>query len=233
LVDHDDLEGSSGPMDVSKRLIDVVLGTALAILCLPFMLLTALVAAIALRAWPLFVQERIGRGGKVFRLVKIRTLPPTAPKYAAKYDLTEVEIPPATAFLRRFHLDELPQLLLVPFGRMSLVGPRPEMELLNDGFDGQTAELRASVRPGCTGLWQVSTRSEGLIREAPEYDLFYVEHKNMRLDLWIMWRTFCLMVLNAKPVTLDTVPSWTLRRELITVPLAAREEEPSAVDAPA
>ena len=199
-------------MGLAKRTMDIVVGTALAIVCLPIMVVTAIIAAISLRCWPLFVQERVGRNGRMFSMVKIRTLPPQAPRYASKYELSEVHIPKATAMLRRLHLDELPQLLLVPTGRMSLVGPRPEMQVLYEEFDSYAAKLRTSVRPGCTGLWQVSPRAEGLIPESPEFDEFYLEHHTIRLDVWILWRTFGLMVLHRKPAALEAIPEWTFAR---------------------
>lgn len=205
-------------MGVSKRVVDVICGTALALVCLPLMAIAALVSAVSLRAWPLFVQQRVGKDGRLFEMIKIRTLPTTTPRYASKYELGEVNVPRTTTWLRRLHLDELPQLMLVPLGRMSLVGPRPEMPMLNEEFDDTTAALRTSVRPGCTGLWQVSPRSEGLIPEAPEFDRFYLAQRNLRLDLWILWRTFCLMVLRRPPVPLSEIPAWALRRR----PMALR-----------
>ena len=82
----------------------------------------------------------------------MRTLPTTAPRYATKYELVRLRIPAFSLMLRRLHLDELPQLLHVLAGKMSLVGPRPEMPNLYCAFDAEFAERRVSVRPGCTGL---------------------------------------------------------------------------------
>lgn len=213
-------------MCIAKRSTDIVLGAVLALICLPVMLVTALISAATLRSWPFFVQERVGWRGRIFRLIKIRTLPPAAPKYASKYDLSEVEVPAATAWLRRMHFDELPQLLLVPFGRMSLVGPRPEMQLLATEFDDSIARRRTSVRPGCTGLWQVGPRSEGLIPESPQFDDYYIEHQSLRLDLWIMWRTFGLMAFGRPPVALDAIPALIVRRRTPT-PTANEVPEPA------
>ena len=95
--------------------------------------------------------------------------------------------------LRGHHLDELPQLWLVIAGKMTLVGPRPEMPTLSASFDREFVADRVSVKPGCTGLWQVSQGSRGLIGESPEWDRHYVEHATLRLDLWIMFRTVLMM----------------------------------------
>ena len=95
---------------------------------------------------------------------------------------------------------------------MSLVGPRPEMPQLHDSGDEGFARARTSVRPGCTGLWQVSVAYHQLIWEAPEYDLSYLRFANVGLDLWILWRTAAVMLGWAEPVRLEDVPRWVLHR---------------------
>jgi lipopolysaccharide/colanic/teichoic acid biosynthesis glycosyltransferase len=174
---------------VGKRVLDLVLGSALVVIALPVIFICASVSALAFRAWPIFVQPRVGLGGRVFAFPKIRTLPPRACAAADKYALKSVSIPRWAQILRRTHLDELPQLLLVPFGKMSLVGPRPEMPAMYDRYPHVFMEARLSVRPGCTGLWQISDASSAMIYEAPEYDLVYVEQISFRLDLWVLWRS--------------------------------------------
>lgn len=195
---------------LTKRLLDISLGLVLCVLVTPLIIALALASAVALGAWPIFAQWRVGRGSRPFRMYKIRTLPRTAPRYADKYGISEIPVSRFCSFLRNSHLDELPQLWLVPLGRMSLVGPRPEMPALHARFDATFAELRTSVRPGCTGLWQVSARAHRLIREAPEFDRVYVEQATAMLDLWILWRTLCNVV-RPSDATLDDVPPWALR----------------------
>lgn len=195
----------------AKRGLDLVLGSVLAIGALPLILMSALIATVALRSWPLFSQRRIGRGGRLFTLVKVRTLPSSTPRYCDKYDLDDLQVPSFTKHLRRLHLDELPQLFLVLTGKMALVGPRPEMGMLHTTMDPVAAAERTAVRPGCTGLWQVSAASAGLIHEAPQYDRYYVEHQTTRLDVWILIKTFQVMVLGGPKVTLSSVPEWTVR----------------------
>jgi lipopolysaccharide/colanic/teichoic acid biosynthesis glycosyltransferase len=196
----------------AKRAVDLVVGTVLLLGALPLILVLALGSAISLRAWPFFVQERIGRDGRPFRFLKIRTLPPATCAYADKYALAEVRIPAFTRALRALHLDELPQLLLVVLGQMSLVGPRPEMPGLDAQLPRSLARARSLVRPGCTGLWQVGVDCDRLIGESPEYDLFYVEHRNVRLDLWILGQTVRKVVGGGQGVVrLDEVPAWARR----------------------
>ena len=146
--------------------------------------------------------------GRLFRLLKLRTLPPQVPAYADKYEIQQVRTPRWCKLLRALHLDELPQLFLVPLGRMSLVGPRPEMAFLHDEMDPHFADRRVSTRPGCTGLWQVSEACAGLILETPEFDLFYLHHHNLRLDLWIVWRTILKVLDIGRAVRLEDIPAW-------------------------
>jgi lipopolysaccharide/colanic/teichoic acid biosynthesis glycosyltransferase len=191
-----------------KRAFDVVVGTVLALAALPVMVALAVGAAIALRAWPLFVQQRIGLNGRLFHFVKIRTLPMSVGRYVDKYQLDLDSIPRFTRWLRRTHLDELPQLFLVPIGKMSLVGPRPEMSELHSSMSESFAAERTSMRPGCTGLWQISDHCDGLIAEAPAYDRFYFEHASLRLNIWVIVRTIRMVLLGGRTITLDDVPAW-------------------------
>ena len=203
--------------DGLKRAVDLVVGLILLAACLPVILVIAVGSALTLRAWPFFVQERIGRDGQTFRFLKIRTLPTATNPYADKYSLAELDIPRFTRLLRALHLDELPQLLLVVLGRMSLVGPRPEMPTLHAALPPGFAQARSRVRPGCTGLWQVGVDCDGLIGEAPEYDAYYVAHRSQRLDLWILWQTVRKVVSGgAGQVVLDEVPTWASRPRVDT-----------------
>jgi lipopolysaccharide/colanic/teichoic acid biosynthesis glycosyltransferase len=194
-----------------KRTIDILLGALLALLALPLIVLLAVGCAIALRARPFFVQRRIGKDGRPFALPKLRTLRPTVSGTATKYELDPAQIPRYCQFLRRTHLDELPQLLLVPLGAMSLVGPRPEMPCLLERYPGDVVAVRTSVRPGCTGLWQVSDASRMLIHESPEFDLAYIEHRNARLDFWILYRPTLIGLTGRADATLADVPGWAWR----------------------
>ena len=163
-------------MGIQKRLFDIIVGTLVSIPLLLVILVLAVGSAISFHAWPLFVQNRVGRNGELFRFIKIRSLPSNAPTEADKYELQEVENTGWGRFLRRYHLDEFPQFWLVVTGKMSLVGPRPEMPSLSATFDQDFVAERTTVRPGCTGLWQVSAAKNRLIGEAPQYDLHYIRN---------------------------------------------------------
>lgn len=180
---------ASGYARWGKRGLDLVVGTALSFLVLPVIAVLAVGAAIVFRTNPFFVQRRTGRDGREFRCPKIRTLPRATAIALDKYALADLSVPHFGTLLRRFHLDELPQVLLVPLGIMSLVGPRPEMVEMRDRYPESFRRVRERVRPGCTGLWQVSVAVTGMIYEAPEYDERYVEGLSLRLDLWILGQT--------------------------------------------
>jgi lipopolysaccharide/colanic/teichoic acid biosynthesis glycosyltransferase len=200
--------------DLARRVLDVSVAAVLIVLALPVMVLAVVGSALALRAWPLFTQERIGQDGHTFRFVKVRTLPTSVPRYLDKHSLAGHRTPAFCRLLRNLHLDELPQLFLVLIGRMSLVGPRPEMAVLHDRLDPGFARVRTSVRPGCTGLWQVSEDCGLLIGERPQYDTYYVANRSLRLDLWILARTLH-KVLGLGQITLDDVPSWATPNRVI------------------
>jgi lipopolysaccharide/colanic/teichoic acid biosynthesis glycosyltransferase len=210
-----------------KRAVDLILGSLLALLALPLMALLALLLLGVLRTNPFFTQKRPGYNGGTFRILKLRTLPPATPVYASKLvlDIDSMKLPRLCQLLRRTHLDELPQLLLVPLGSMSLVGPRPRLpdgvEPVDESFDA----LRRSVRPGCTGLWQVSTATHAVSTGAPRFDLFYLEYASVRLDFWIMIRTVTNLLGLTKPIELKHVPRWARGRGLVDRHAFAAEAE--------
>lgn len=205
-------DGGKRPIDVARRAIDLTIGLLLGVIVIPVIALAALVSAATLRAWPFFVQERVGDGGRPFRFVKIRTLPRSTPTDVDKHQLDLSLAPRLCVLLRRLHLDELPQLFLVVAGRMTLVGPRPEMVHLHERLPEDFATLRTSVPPGCTGLWQVSRACTDLIGNAPEYDRFYLANRTLRLDLWVLYRTARKMLGIGGGVSLHDVPDWAVRR---------------------
>lgn len=190
------------------RAVDVVVGTVLAILTLPMLVLAALGSAIALRAWPFFCQDRVGKDGKLFSCFKIRTLPTSVPRYVDKHQLDLQNIPAFCRFLRAHHLDEFPQIYDVILGHMSLTGPRPEMQHLHDQMDPHFAALRTSIRPGCTGLWQISESHTELIHSAPAYDRHYLANRSLRLDFWMLCYTVAVILRLRPGITLATLPSF-------------------------
>ena len=188
---------------MGKRIFDVVVGAVMSLVALPFILGFAIALAITLRAWPFFMQERIGQHGRSFKMLKLRTLPPSTPAYASKHVLDMDRLPALCQFLRGTHLDELPQLFCVVAGRLSLVGPRPKMPHHAESIDEDFGEIRVTVPQGCTGLWQISEHAHLEVSAVADYDLFYVANRSLVLDVWILWRTALQTAGLAKPVSLS------------------------------
>jgi exopolysaccharide biosynthesis polyprenyl glycosylphosphotransferase len=183
-----------------KRIFDVAVAIGLLVALAPLMLAIAVAIRLGDRGPALFRQTRVGRGGQHFTMYKFRTMRPDAEERLAEllamneHDgvlfkiKNDPRITPMGRWLRRFSLDELPQLLNVVAGTMSLVGPRPplprEVELYEDDV-----RRRFVVKPGITGLWQVSGRADLPWEESVRLDLRYVENWSLAFDLAIMWRT--------------------------------------------
>jgi len=178
-----------------KRLIDVSIAGAGLILALPVMLSVGLVVALTSRGPVVFRQERVGRAGSTFTILKFRSMLHDAESEGAVW---AQEDDPRTTFigsiLRRTHLDELPQLWNVVRGNMSLVGPRPERPEFVDQLRAVIPfyDLRHVVKPGLTGWAQVRHPYGASVEDAEaklEYDLYYLRHKNLFWDLSILLRT--------------------------------------------
>ena len=200
-VDHPQL---SGPRQVLKDLFDRSAAAVALVLLSPLMV--ALGAAIKLSdSGPaLFTQTRVGKDGRTFTIYKFRTMVVDAEKRlaelrekndndGAKFKMRrDPRVTAVGAQLRKWSLDELPQLFNVVLGEMSLVGPRPA---LPDETARYAAHVhrRLAVRPGLTGLWQVSGRSDLTWEESVRLDLRYVENWSFALDLQILWKTFSVI----------------------------------------
>ena len=191
----------------SKRAIDIALGLLALILVLPFFPLIALVIYLEDGLPVFFSHRREGKGGRKFACLKFRSMRCDAEMIKERFaHLDQADGPQfhidddprltrVGRSLRRFHLDELPQLLNVLAGHMSIVGPRPSPYEENQ-FCPTWREARLSVCPGMTGLWQVKrTRQPGAdFQEWIQYDIEYVDTAGVRLDLWIIFRTITLLL---------------------------------------
>jgi sugar transferase (PEP-CTERM system associated) len=181
---------------IAKRVFDLACAVFLLIVTLPLMLLTALAIALESKGPILYRQERVGRDGRTFEVLKFRSMRRDAehdgqPKWAASRD---DRITAVGSIIRRFRIDELPQLINVLRGDMSLVGPRPERPFFVDRLLQETPyyAVRHSVKPGLTGWAQVrfeygATMEDSL--EKLQYDLYYVKNHSLFLDLVIVFET--------------------------------------------
>ncbi len=189
---------------IAKRALDII-GAGVGLLLLaPFFLIVALMVR-ADGGPAFFAHQRVGRGGKLFGCLKFRsmvidsqarleTLLANAPTARAEWEATrklknDPRITRIGRFLRSTSLDELPQLINVMRGEMSLVGPRPVQEAEIDRYYGASAAHYMAVRPGITGLWQVSGRSETSYESRVALDVSYVSRPSLLADISILLRT--------------------------------------------
>jgi undecaprenyl phosphate N,N'-diacetylbacillosamine 1-phosphate transferase len=173
-----------------KRLLDLLLAGLLLLALLPVATVAALLIWLTSPGPVVFVQPRIGKGGRVFRAYKFRTMldRPRRPDPHHEIVGRDPEVTAVGYWLRRFKLDELPQLVNVLRGEMSLVGPRPALLPHLAEFDA-LARRRLLVTPGLTGLAQVHGNIYLPWPQRWRYDAHYVEALSLRLDLWILVRT--------------------------------------------
>jgi exopolysaccharide biosynthesis polyprenyl glycosylphosphotransferase len=175
--------------EIVKRCLDVLFTVVLLTLGAPFFILLAALVKLDSPGPALFKQKRVGQYGKPFRMFKFRTMYVQAS--GDDYSPQKPNDPRITRFgrfLRKTSLDELPQLLNVLGGTMSLVGPRPEMSFIVAKY-GDKERQRLQVKPGLTGLWQLSGDRAFLIHENLEYDLYYIKHRNFFMDLAVLLHT--------------------------------------------
>lgn len=184
------------PMYASaKRLLDTFTTLLLVPLWLPLMLLVALCIRLESPGSPFFVQERVGRGGKTFRIYKLRSMYVNAEQAGAKLaDVNDSRVTRIGRFIRKMRIDELPQFINVLKGDMSIIGPRPEQRVLVEAFEKEIPffSYRHVVRPGITGWAQVMQGYAGdktATRSKLQYDLYYIKHYSVWLDLLIILKT--------------------------------------------
>ncbi|CEA07508.1 UDP-glucose:undecaprenyl-phosphate glucose-1-phosphate transferase [Arthrobacter saudimassiliensis] len=197
---HVELPQYSGGRHVLKRALDLV-GSALALLLLlPVFVVLAVLVKRDSPGPVLFRQERVGRGGKKFHMLKFRSMVATAEDdLAGLLDRNEASgllfkmqhdprVTRVGRWMRRYSLDELPQFWNVLVGQMSLVGPRPPLQREVDRYQTRV-HRRLYIKPGITGMWQTNGRSELNWKDGVRLDLYYVENWSLAGDLQILWRT--------------------------------------------
>ena len=181
---------------VVKRIFDLVGAMVLLVLASPIMLVTAVLIYLESGGPVLYYQERVGLGGRLFNVVKFRSMRTDAekdgkPRWAAMQDDRVTRV---GRIIRKLRIDELPQLLSVLAGDMSLVGPRPERPYFVDKLTQQIPyyAVRQSVKPGVTGWAQVRYHYGASVEDAVEklqYDLYYVKNNTLFLDLVVLFET--------------------------------------------
>ncbi len=205
---HLDEPEPSGPRQLAKTVLDRAVACLSLVLLTPVLLLIGLAVRLTSPGPAVFRQIRIGKTGKRFVIYKFRSMYTVAQGRLAEFALLDdgnavllklrhdPRVTPLGRWLRRFSLDELPQLLNVARGDMSLVGPRPLVPAEVSRY-GPAVRCRLKVKPGITGLWQVSGRSDLSWEDRVRLDVFYVENWSLALDLSILARTIRAVIMSA------------------------------------
>ncbi|PPL19912.1 polyprenyl glycosylphosphotransferase [Microterricola pindariensis] len=198
---HVEIPRFEGGKHILKRTLDVSLSALALIALLPLMLVIAAVVKLDSPGPALFRQERCGRNGRTFQMLKFRSMVQTAEDdLAGLLDQNEgsgvlfklrndPRVTRAGRVLRKYSLDELPQIWNALIGDMSVVGPRPPLATEVESYEG-SVHRRLFIKPGITGLWQISGRSDLSWEESVRLDLYYVENWSLTGDVMIIWRTF-------------------------------------------
>ena len=184
-----------------KRILDIVLSIiGLGILVVPFVII-ALAVKLDSKGPVFFRQERVGKNGRRFKTWKFRTMVVGAVKQGLGYNVSQDDnrITRVGKLLREWGLDELPQLINVLKGEMSIVGPRPTLQYQVDQYN-KFQRRRLLVKPGITGWALIHGRNLLLWEERIKYDVWYVNHWSPRLDLWIMLKTFWIILITREGV---------------------------------
>ena len=191
-----------------RRTIDIAAAGAGRLFSAPIMALAVLAIVIESPGHPIYRQRRIGRDGHAFDVLKLRTMIPGAESIGAGLAVNENDprITRVGTLLRRWSLDELPNLLNVLRGEMTLVGPRPTLPVQVEQYDDRQRG-RLAVKPGLTGWAQVNGRTSLPWSQRIELDLWYIEHRSLRLDLEILGRT-ALMVFTGRGLYKGETGGW-------------------------
>jgi lipopolysaccharide/colanic/teichoic acid biosynthesis glycosyltransferase len=180
--------------EIIKRGCDVAGSFSLLIVLSPLFLLIALAIKLDSPGPVFFRHFRVGKAGKRFLLWKFRSMRVGVPQYAiSPQHAADIRLTRVGRLIRRLSIDELPQLINVLMGQMSIVGPRPEMPFIVDKFHTVDSE-RIAVRPGITGLWQISPARAFPIHENLQYDLYYIHNRNLVFDCAIILRTIAAVI---------------------------------------
>jgi lipopolysaccharide/colanic/teichoic acid biosynthesis glycosyltransferase len=184
------VSGSAYLTSRRKRALDVLLGGCALVLASPAVAACVLAIRLETHGHPVYRQRRVGRGGRAFELYKLRTMVSGAESMGKGLAVDEGDdrITRLGAWLRRTSFDEVPNLVNVLRGEMSLVGPRPTVQVQVDRYD-ERQRHRLDALPGITGWAQVNGRASLPWHERIELDLWYIEHASLRLDLRILART--------------------------------------------
>jgi exopolysaccharide biosynthesis polyprenyl glycosylphosphotransferase len=180
--------------DMAKRMVDLIVSTFLLVFMSPLLCMIAILIKLDSAGPVFFIQKRVGRNGELFNMYKFRSMYTDAPKYEiSPVTSRDLRITRIGRFIRKTSLDELPQLINVLLGSMSLVGPRPEMPFIVREYTSEHRQ-RLQLIPGITGLWQLSADRAFPIHENIQYDLYYIRNRGFFMDIAILIHTLFFAV---------------------------------------
>lgn len=181
-----------------KRALDIIISTCLLVILSPLLLLVSILIKLESKGPVIFKQERLGVGGKAFKIYKFRSMCVGAEKmgtgqYSFKGDARVTKV---GAVIRKLSIDELPQLVNIIKGEMSIIGPRPVLTYHPWELSEYSQEQmkRFSVRPGVTGLAQINGRKSLDWNERIKFDVFYAENLSLRLDITVFFKTIIKLI---------------------------------------
>lgn len=180
-----------------KRIFDILFAVLGIFIAFPIVVVFTILIVLETPGSPFYFQERMGRNGRSFKMIKLRSMRMDAEKEGAKWaDVNDPRITRIGAFIRKTRIDELPQFISVLKGEMSIVGPRPERPIFTEKFNREINGFahRLLVKPGITGLAQVSGGYDISPREKLQYDLKYINNLSFSLELKIILKTFKVIV---------------------------------------
>ncbi|MEC4620513.1 sugar transferase [Bacillus paranthracis] len=175
-----------------KYVIDIVFSLIGLIVLSPVILIFSVLIVLESPGSPFYLQERLGNNGRKFKIIKLRSMRNDAEKNGAKWaEKNDPRVTKIGLFIRKTRIDELPQLLNILKGDMSLVGPRPERPIFTEKFEKEIPgfKKRLEVRPGLTGWAQVNGGYEITPKEKLNLDIYYINHASIMLDLKILLKT--------------------------------------------
>ena len=180
-----------------KPVGDKIVAFILLVLLFPIFILVSILILIDSKGPVFFLQERLGKDGMVFKLIKFRSMTHRERSYTKQTLISDPEVTNVGVLIRRLKIDELPQLINVLIGQMSIVGPRPSLPNLREKFN-EDADYRIQVKPGVTNLAAVNGSIYLTWPERWVYDRYYVENLTFGLDLFIIMKTILVVFLGEK-----------------------------------
>ncbi|SMD72677.1 UDP-N-acetylgalactosamine-undecaprenyl-phosphate N-acetylgalactosaminephosphotransferase [Bacillus mobilis] len=178
-----------------KGLLDLMVALVATVILIPIFMIIGIAIKVDSKGPILFKQPRIGMNRKIFYIYKFRTMHTTAPSQGrSPTSKDDPRITRVGKILRKTSLDELPQVFNIVKGQMSFIGPRPEQQIIVEQFYTEYENQRFYVKPGITGLWQISLDRTKPIHENLQYDFYYISNMNFLLDVKVLVKTVQVML---------------------------------------